>query len=227
MITRNTMITKKYLIFATFIISLCFPLKAENWYQNLKWPSDRVQDEVQLLPFGFEVKLNFFLQKLKKQTGIAVNFHLIQSLEGVDIDARARDLMTELPDGEETLIFILALSDRQLKILPHPSIEGKVSEQSIDHLIRVTLPAFKKQAYALGIQIFLQNLIYELDPQSSLTTPNLVEKKGKTLNNLLFFLACTFLILILGHKLKISPAITYKDQRLTKPKTSSLGLFWK
>jgi uncharacterized membrane protein YgcG len=175
---------------------------------------------------GFEIKLNFFLENLREKLGVATQLHLVQTLQGQDMDAAARTIIQESPDGGETLLFFLALSDRQFKIIPHPALEDKMDQETLGHLVRVTIPSFKKQSYPLGIQIFLQNLVYELDPQSSLTVPNLTEKKGKNLNNLLFFLGCTLIILILGHKIRLTRGILYKSKELTKGKSQSLGVFW-
>lgn len=219
---------KNILFWSTLLLFLSFSENSYSkpWYKSIKWPKDRVQDEVQLLPLGFEIKLNFFLEKLRESLGVAPSLHLVQSLQGQDMDVRARELIQESQDGGETLIFFLSLSDRQFKIFPHPALEGKINETTLDHLVRVTVPSFRKQSYPLGIQIFLQNLVYELDAQSGLTVPNLTEKKGKNLNNLLFFLSCTLIILILGHKFRLTKGILHKSKDLTKGKTQSMGVFW-
>lgn len=218
--------TKVFLSTLFFLLFLNSSVHAEKWYQKIKWPKDRVQDEVQLLPFGFEIKLNFFLQQMRDSLGVSPQLVLIQSLEGKDLDSVTREYLQGSPDGGETLLFFLSLSDRQFKIVPHPAIQYKVDERTLDHLVRVTIPSFKKQSYPLGIQIFLQNLVYEMDPQSPLTVPNLTEKKGKTLNNLLFLLTSTLIILILGHKIRFTKGITFKNKELVKKKFPNTGVFW-
>ena len=212
-------------VFVTLLIN-ANSYAGTKWSSYLKWPTDRVNDQVQILPFGHEIKLNYFLKKVHEELGISLNFEIIESLNGKDIETLANDFMQKASSVPSSVYFILSLSDRQFKVHPHPAIQEKLGPEVLDHLIRVTIPIFKKQKYSLGIQIFLQNLVYEVNPQSSLIVPNLSDRKNKSLNNFFFFLSCALFILILGHKIRLSSHYLFKSDDLKDSSKKSLGVFW-
>lgn len=203
--------------------------KIKNTWQKLKWPHDRTQDEVKLLPFGQELKLNYFLQRLHDENGVQVYFKLIPSLQGKELEAQAQETLAEIiqeDSGGRYLLFFLSLSDRKFLILPNPTLRSEVSEEQLGDWVQQLVPNLKRQNYTKAIEDFLQTILYSFAPQSQNKVPELNLNKSYNLNSLLFFAVGFLVIFMLGHKLRKTPRIIEKDASLVRKKTTNLTYFW-
>lgn len=206
---------------------MCSSPFANEWYQKLKWPTDRVQDQVKLLPFGQEFKLNHFLETIHNQENINIQFLLIPSLEGKDIDVRSSEILKSIStDSQKSILFLLSLSDRQFKITPNDSMAISLTEEEINHLVKVTVPFLSQQEYSNAIQSYLKSLLFYLNKDNQYKVPDLSLNKNYNWQNFLFFIVCGVLIFMLGHKLRKSPKIIDKSMGLVKHTDNHRGLFW-
>ncbi len=200
---------------------------ANTWYQKLKWPTDRVQDQVKLLPFGQEFKLNYFLERLQVEENINIQFYLIPSLEGKSIEEKTQEILANQKNtGQRGLLFLLSLSDRQFKIAPNSAMTLELSEEEVNHLVQVTIPSLSQREYSSAIQNYLQSLLFFLNKDNKYKVPDLTLNKNYNWQNFLFFIVCGILIFMLGHKLRKSPKVIDKSVGLVKHKGNHRGLFW-
>lgn len=203
--------------------------KVKNVWNQLKWPHDRTEDAVKLLPFGQELKLNYFLQHLHNESGVQVYFKLIPSLQGADFATKVEESLREIMDEDiegRYLLFFLSLSDRQFKILPSQNLESEVDEAQLKNWVGQLIPSLKRQNYPKAIEDFLQVLLYKFAPRENIKVPELSLNKSYNLNSLLFFVVGFLVIFMLGHKLRKGPRVLEKDGALVKKKTSNITLFW-
>lgn len=216
-----------FFMISTFFSFSSAAIALPSWTKNLKWPSDRVQDQVKLLPFAQEFKLNYFLQGLKDQEDINLFFHFTPSLEGRDLDeATEQALKDNLGEESSGLIFFLSLSDRKFKVLPIGVLKERLSGEDVTYLVKGAVPYLSQQNYAGAISSFLSNLLFKLKGNHSYKVPELSLKKSYNLNSLLFFTVGALLIFMLGHKIRKSPKVLAKDAGLVKKKTNELAIFW-
>lgn len=212
--------------------------QAKGLIKKYSWPKDRVTDELQLLPVGQEVQLNYFLKKLKESEGISVNFVFTASLKELSIEdasiqwfANNPPLSNEGETGSLTyqeplqILFFLSLSDRQF-ILSSNRSDTVFTELVKNELVSVIRPSLTRQDYPETVEIFLKNLIFHFNPQSQLRVPNIGIVRGYNKETLFFFLATIFLIFTLGHQIRKGLALLGKSKNLVKKKDSPFGVFW-
>lgn len=220
-----------------FMILMANTMAQASWtnikgqLSNLKWPKDRVEDQVNLLPFAQEFRLNHFLQKINDQEQIQVLFYFIPSLEGADLDETARKALNDRltpSDGSEAsgLLFLLSLSDRQFKIETTGEMRDKISPQELAYLVNAAIPSLSQQKYSQAIESFLNNLLFKVKGSHTYKVPQLNLKKSYNLNSLLFFLVGGIIVFILGHKVRKTPKILAKDPGLVRKKTQETAIFW-
>jgi len=197
--------------------------------EYLSIPSDRIEDQLDIISWDQEFRINNFLDKLSDEQGVSLYITLVPSLTGEDLDQAAQRSLERFDANIEakSALFFLSLSDRQFKVLISPSLQTQVPPEEVERLVHSIIPSLASAHVPEAINIFLKNMVYKVAPSSTLTAPRPSTKKLRNLKGLYLFLGAAFFIFFLGHKVLSGEKFITKEIDLERGrKILSWGVFW-
>lgn len=217
---------KRILLIITFILSQS---SFAGIREYLSIPADRIQDQLDIISWDQEFRINNFLDKLYKEEGVSLYITLVPSLTGEDLDQAAERALErfKVSSDEKSALFFLSLSDRQFKIHITPPLQQQIPPQEVERLVHSIIPSLASAHVPEAVNIFLKNMVYKVAPSTTLTPPRPSTKKLKNLKGLYLFLGAAFFIFLLGHKIFSGEKFITKDISLERGRrVKSWGVFW-
>lgn len=153
--------------------------------------SSPVIDQTGLLTSAESAEIASYIRRVHEQTQVQFQVWIFESLQGEPIESvaiRAFDKW-QLGDkgSDKGLLFLLAVSDRKMRIEVGRGLEGDIPDAIASRVIRdVATPYFRQQNFAGGILLSLQTLMQPVlkDPsvQEKLERLQMQKQKRKKIN---------------------------------------------
>jgi uncharacterized membrane protein YgcG len=179
-------------------------------------------DEAGVLSFTFEKRMNNYLEEFAQVNQVKVRLALIESLGGESIDEFSeRSLLTiNNANDEQTILLILSISDRSIKI--SSSTFDLISDEKISGIVDSIIPYIKNHQYEKASVLFSDLVIYSIDSAFVLDAPPVTNKSYLNTKGLIFFLILIIFMFILGRKF-FNERIVFTSNSKAKPKTRLTG----
>ena len=131
-------------------------------------PDGPILDAAQVIPDDQEAALSQRLIAYNKQTGRALMVVTVSSLDGQGIERYAQDLGRAWDVGgkesQEGVIFLIAPSERKIRIHPAVGVQGTLTDAFLGRTIReIIAPRFKAGDMVGGINAGVDTLIAQMD----------------------------------------------------------------
>lgn len=131
-------------------------------------PTGPVLDQAEIIPATDEAALDAKLRAYNQQTGRAIIVATVTSLDGLEVERYAQELARAWDIGgkesQEGVLFLVAPTERKIRIHPAVGAQGRLTDGFLGRTIReVITPRFKAKDMAGGISAGVDAVVAQMN----------------------------------------------------------------